>query len=657
MTGTTISGSYTTGFTFNSTASNPVSVTGQIVVANTTASAIYGVGGSGTNSWTIANSGTLSSSTANSTGAGIKLGGASTGHVLQSSITNMSGGTISGFDGIYIYNSTSQSGTITNQSGASIAGYGAGIVTKGQGVVINSGAITGGKFQGVDLVGGGSVTNMVGGTISGKSSGVQAAAATTITNAGTISAGSGGYAVHFLGGGASNLLIADPGAVFVGTIAGGTGNLELASGTSTGTIAGFSNFGTLTFDPGAQWIASGNTAAFTNTSLHKISGFTQNDTIDLMGFVATGSVVSANSLKLTNAASASVTMNILGVGSSTLQITNDGTNTFVTELCFLPGTLIRTPKGDVKVEDLSIGDTAVTLGNFGSRKITWIGKGKVLATRMRRGPATPVIVRKGAIADNVPFADLHVTKAHGINIDNVLIPAEFLVNHRSIVWDDRAQEVTLYHVELDAHDVLLANGAPAESFRDDGNRWLFQNAHEATTHRRQPSCLPVLTGGPIVDAAWKRLLNRAGPRALPPMTDDPDLHLMDGDRRIEPSSRNGRDYVFDLPAKRGTIRIVSRDVIPAEFGFARDSRVLGVAVRRIVARHGQRSETIEANDASLTDGFHDYEATDNRRWTNGNATIPVQVFERLKGTLEVVLTLVGETNYLDHGSGPTCQIA
>jgi hypothetical protein len=58
-------------------------------------------------------------------------------------------------------------------------------------------------------------------------------------------------------------------------------------------------------------------------------------------------------------------------------------------------------------------------------------RGRVLATRGRRNAATPVIVRKGALADNVPFRDLHVTKAHALYIDDVLIPVEFLVNHRS----------------------------------------------------------------------------------------------------------------------------------------------------------------------------------------------------------------------------------
>ena len=153
-----------------------------------------------------------------------------------------------------------------------------------------------------------------------------------------------------------------------------------------------------------------------------------------------------------------------------------------------------------------------------------------MATRGRRGAATPVIVRRGALAENVPYRDLHITKAHSLFIDNVLIPVEFLVNHRSILWDDRAQEVAIYHIELATHDVLIANGAPAETYRDDGNRWLFQNANSGWGLPPQQPCAPVITGGALVDAIWHRLLDRAGPRLGFPLTDDADIHLlMEGD--------------------------------------------------------------------------------------------------------------------------------
>jgi uncharacterized repeat protein (TIGR03803 family) len=80
-------------------------------------------------------------------------------------------------------------------------------------------------------------------------------------------------------------------------------------------------------------------------------------------------------------------------------------------ICFLPGTLIATPGGELAVEHLSTGDLVVT--RSGSlRRVVWIGNGRVLATPSRRTAATPVIVRKGALADNVPHRDLRVTKGH-----------------------------------------------------------------------------------------------------------------------------------------------------------------------------------------------------------------------------------------------------
>jgi hypothetical protein len=73
--------------------------------------------------------------------------------------------------------------------------------------------------------------------------------------------------------------------------------------------------------------------------------------------------------------------------------------------------------------------------------------------------------------------------------------------------------VIVYHIELETHDALIANGAAAESYRDDGNRWLFHNANSGWHLPPKDPCAPVLTGGPVVDAVWRRLLDRAGPRS------------------------------------------------------------------------------------------------------------------------------------------------
>ncbi|HXO00635.1 MAG TPA: Hint domain-containing protein, partial [Stellaceae bacterium] len=139
--------------------------------------------------------------------------------------------------------------------------------------------------------------------------------------------------------------------------------------------------------------------------------------------------------------------------------------------CFCRGTLILTPGGEVPVEQLKAGDRVTTLSGA-ARPVTWVGSGRSLITPANE-QSRPIIVRRDALGDGVPSRDLYVTGGHALYLDGVLIPAEFLVNHRSIRWDDRAQEVSVYHIELDTHDILLANGAPAESYRDDGNRWLF----------------------------------------------------------------------------------------------------------------------------------------------------------------------------------------
>jgi hypothetical protein len=319
------------------------------------------------------------------------------------------------------------------------------------------------------------------------------------------------------------------------------------------------------------------------------------------------------------------------------------TSTLAT-LCFLYGTMIATPEGEIEVERLAAGDKMLAASGA-VRTVTWAGEGRVLATRGRRGPATPVIVRKGALADNVPHTDMRVTKGHALFLDGVLVPVEFLVNHRSILWDDHAQEVSLRHIELETHDVLLANGAPAESYRDDGNRWLFQNANTGWDLPPQEPCAPVLTGGETVDRIWRRLLDRSGQHTRPPLTDDADLHLLVDGRRVDASRQEGQMHVFRLPMGAACVRIRSRDAVPAELGLARDFRSLGVAVRWIEISEGARVTLIDADDDRLVDGFNSYEPDGDLRWTNGDARLPDGLFTAGSRAVEVVVYVALTTRY------------
>ena len=363
-------------------------------------------------------------------------------------------------------------------------------------------------------------------------------------------------------------------------------------------------------------------------------------------FLTNNAVINGNTsyANLTNPLAASDGQ--IFINSSTNDVVTN--NTTVSPPCFLAGTRIATPRGEVPVEQLVAGDTLST-NSGAAQPIVWIGTGRVLATRGRRNAATPVIVRKGAIADNVPYRDLRMTKGHSLFIDGALIPVEYLINHRTILFDDHAQEVSIYHIELAGHDVLIADGAPAESYRDDGNRWLFQNGNLGWEQEAKPPCAPVLTGGSLVDAVWRRLLERAGPRKAVPLTDEPDLHLVVGGERVDAIERREDTYVFRLTTKPRSVRLISRAAAPQELGLARDPRVLGVALRRLVLVQARRQQVIEADASTLADGFYPFEPEDGIRWTNGDATIPAELFSGMVGRGMLILHLGAATKYADEG--------
>jgi hypothetical protein len=103
------------------------------------------------------------------------------------------------------------------------------------------------------------------------------------------------------------------------------------------------------------------------------------------------------------------------------------------------------------------------------------------------------------------------------NLDGVLIEAKDLVNGVSIVQAERVDRVEYFHIELDTHDVIIAEGALAESFIDDDSRGLFHNAHEyrvrypaAATATIARYCARRLDEGYEVEAIRQRLAVRAG---------------------------------------------------------------------------------------------------------------------------------------------------
>ena len=145
--------------------------------------------------------------------------------------------------------------------------------------------------------------------------------------------------------------------------------------------------------------------------------------------------------------------------------------------CLLAGTLVATPDGERKVEDLIPGDYVLTPDGE-SVAIRWIGRQSAVA--MFAGPeAVPVLVRAGALGDGVPASDLCVSPNHAILVDEVLANARALVNGSTIVAMPNPPELIEYfHLELDRHRLIVANGTPVESFVDDVSREEFDNVDE-----------------------------------------------------------------------------------------------------------------------------------------------------------------------------------
>jgi hypothetical protein len=191
--------------------------------------------------------------------------------------------------------------------------------------------------------------------------------------------------------------------------------------------------------------------------------------------------------------------------------------------CYCPGTLILTDRGEAPVESLRIGDKVITRSGE-ARPIKWIGRrsysGRFI---IGRRDILPICIKAGALAEEQPRRDLWISPHHAMFIDGVLIEAKHLVNGIAITQADRVDAVEYLHIELDTHDIIIAEGTLSESFIDDDSRQMFHNAHEyAALYPDAPRvearfCAPRCSEGYEVEAARRRIAERAG---LLPAIDD-----------------------------------------------------------------------------------------------------------------------------------------
>ena len=365
------------------------------------------------------------------------------------------------------------------------------------------------------------------------------------------------------------------------------------------------------------------------------------------GFGGAGSLLA--SFNLTAPVSVGVTAGFANDGSG-------GTDVFL--VCYAAGTAIRTQTGETAVETLLPGDMVAVLNGDQTvfQPVKWVGVRHLdLTGHPHPEHVAPVRIQRGAIAEGMPARDLVLSPDHCLFLNGGLIPVKLLVNGMTITQARDAQAVSYFHVEMERHSILLAEGVPAESYLDTGNRAFFTNAglalmlhpechvNAGLRHWETDACAPLTVSQALVAPIWHELAARAEALGHTPpefaTTDDADIHLMVDGRAVYPIAVSGGRHRFALPRGARSVRLKSRADIPGDLIPALDDwRYLGVRISQMTLRSGDEYQDIPADHPGLRQGWHPVERAAGGfwRWTNGDALLPVATGHQA-GVLDIVI--------------------
>lgn len=332
----------------------------------------------------------------------------------------------------------------------------------------------------------------------------------------------------------------------------------------------------------------------------------------------------------------------------------DGSSIIVYDKCFLAGTMIRTDRGEVRVEDLAVGDRVAACVDGGEeyREIRWIGhRSTVVRSWLEDDEAGfPVRILRNALGDNLPHKDLLVTPEHALYLEGAFVPARMLVNGRSIFYDRTLTHFDYYHIETEKHSIIWSDGVPSESYLDTGDRRRFSQ-ESAVVHILNGAALswehdaaaPLRTDRAFVQPLHMTFAGRAAHLGIgslvetPSVTDDPDLHLVDDEGRTIRMMRSvNRCAIFMVPPGIRSVRLVSRVSRPVDVvgAYHDDRRHLGVLVGAIQIWEANETRHIDAHlsDAGL-EGWANIE-DGRQRWTTGDARLDLS--DRVSGAVSIL---------------------
>jgi hypothetical protein len=310
--------------------------------------------------------------------------------------------------------------------------------------------------------------------------------------------------------------------------------------------------------------------------------------------------------------------------------------------CFAAGTRILTERGEIPVEALAVGDRVVTR-HAGPAPIRWIGRRRVDCRRHADpGLVCPVRIAPHAFGPGMPARALRLSPDHAVAVDGALVPIRLLINGGSIAQETGQARLWYFHIELDRHDLVTAEGLPAETYLDTGNRDLFANAPgplrlhprqedaAAQARRVAQSCLPLLCDPAAVEPVWRRLAARSAALGHAPApvatTRDPALRLRFGASALHPVEQTATRAVFAVPPGDRPAALLSRSLVPAVLRpWLGDRRRLGVRVRGLSVRRGAERIDLAPDDPRLSDGWWaaEHEPGAIWRWTDGAGVLPL----------------------------------
>ena len=188
--------------------------------------------------------------------------------------------------------------------------------------------------------------------------------------------------------------------------------------------------------------------------------------------------------------------------------------------------------------------------------------------------------------------------------------------------------MTYFHIELETHDTLLAEGVPAETYLDTGNRTTFENAKITSLHPRfvtgpttTGTCHPLVTSPDIVMPIWERIATRAGYSTddFPFESDQDGVRLAVGNELVSPVVHEGGWLEFILsPGHDGTMHLVSRAARPSQScPWLDDRRRLGACIGGVFVD----GNLVPSDSPLFREGWWPREPGSATRWTDGRGAV------------------------------------